>query len=87
MGDLLGVLTRERAVGSTANERGSRGGALNSAPKGEVCETPTYFSTYFSTYYETFSRGDNAMHVTMLLEDGEPKFEGEFVGTETVKVA
>ena len=25
--------------------------------------------------------------VTMLLEDGEPKFEGEFVGTQTVKVA
>jgi predicted RNase H-like HicB family nuclease len=25
--------------------------------------------------------------VTMLLEDGEPKLEGEFVGTQTVKVA
>lgn len=25
--------------------------------------------------------------VTMLLQDGEPKFEGEFVGTQTVKVA
>lgn len=25
--------------------------------------------------------------VAMLLEDGEPKFEGEFVGTQTVKVA
>jgi predicted RNase H-like HicB family nuclease len=25
--------------------------------------------------------------VTMLLEDGEPTFEGEFVGTQTVKVA
>jgi hypothetical protein len=25
--------------------------------------------------------------VVMLLEDGEPKFEGEFVGTQTVKVA
>jgi predicted RNase H-like HicB family nuclease len=23
----------------------------------------------------------------MLLEDGEPKFEGEFIGTQTVKVA
>jgi predicted RNase H-like HicB family nuclease len=25
--------------------------------------------------------------VAMLLEDGEPKLEGEFVGTQTVKVA
>lgn len=25
--------------------------------------------------------------VSMLLEDGEPKLEGEFVGTQTVKVA
>ena len=25
--------------------------------------------------------------VSMLLEDGEPKFDGEFVGTQTVKVA
>jgi len=25
--------------------------------------------------------------VGMLLEDGEPHFEGEFVGTQTVKVA
>jgi predicted RNase H-like HicB family nuclease len=25
--------------------------------------------------------------VAMLLEDGEPRFEGEFVGTQTVKVA
>jgi len=25
--------------------------------------------------------------VAMLLEDGEPRLEGEFIGTETVKVA
>jgi predicted RNase H-like HicB family nuclease len=25
--------------------------------------------------------------VAMLLEDGEPKLEGEFIGTQTVKVA
>jgi predicted RNase H-like HicB family nuclease len=25
--------------------------------------------------------------IAMLLEDGEPKIEGEFVGTQTVKVA
>lgn len=25
--------------------------------------------------------------IAMLLEDGEPKFEGEFVGTQTVSVA
>jgi predicted RNase H-like HicB family nuclease len=25
--------------------------------------------------------------VTMLLEDGEPRLEGEFIGTQTVKVA
>lgn len=25
--------------------------------------------------------------ISMLLEDGEPKLEGEFVGTQTVKVA
>ena len=32
-------------------------------------------------------RANMAEVVTMLLEDGEPTLEAEFVGTETVKVA
>jgi len=32
-------------------------------------------------------RGNMKEVVEMLLEDGEPKLEAEFVGTETVKVA
>jgi predicted RNase H-like HicB family nuclease len=32
-------------------------------------------------------RGNMKEVVKMLLEDGEPKLEAEFVGTETVKVA
>ena len=32
-------------------------------------------------------RGNLEDVIAMLLEDGDPSFEGEFVGTQTVKVA
>jgi len=61
----------------------------------EKCSDSGMFIGYVPGFPGAHSQGetlDELRHnmrevVSMLLEDGEPKLEAEFVGTETVKVA
>ena len=61
----------------------------------EKCADTGMYVGYVSGFPGTHSQGKTLNElrtnmqevVEMLLEDGEPKLEAEFVGTETVKVA
>ena len=61
----------------------------------EKCADTGLFVGYVPGFPGAHSQGENLEElrtnmqevVEMLLEDGEPKLDAEFVGTETVKVA
>ena len=61
----------------------------------EKCADPGLYVGYVPGFPGAHSQGETLNElrtnmqevVEMLLEDGEPKLEAEFVGTETVKVA
>ena len=56
--------------------------------KGAGTHTANIGSTALGTMRSVEYTVQNLEEVAaMLLEDGEPKFEGEFIGTQTVKVA